>query len=159
MSYDLTLFPLPAGATPQSVYRELMRAGGEAAETATDFSAIQDIANLLTSKVAGLREAGAGTSFIQLDCGELDVQIVVHAGSVEISVPYFREHVRESLSCLRACVAVLGAERGYAAWDPQLGRAITPADLDGMVRQYRDVDPILPMLRKKVAAKPWWKFW
>jgi hypothetical protein len=61
------------------------------------------------------------------------------------------------LQCVRECVDLLRVE-GYAAWDPQLNRVITPADLDAMIRQYREVDPVLLTFRQK-EKKPWWKFW
>jgi hypothetical protein len=158
LSYHLTLFPLPEGYKPEEVYRGLMRRKESEPEAEANVDGLQEIANLLLTRVPGLTQAGGGTSAIQLENRELELEVVIHEASVDLTVPNFRDSAREMLGCLKACVEVMAKERGYVAWDPQLGRRIMPADLDSMIRQYRDVGPILPVMRRKVM-KPWWKLW
>jgi len=68
------------------------------------------------------------------------------------------------VECAASAFVILKSA-GYIAWDPQLGRIVTEADLNDMVAQYRRMDNALPGIladldrRPAGAKKPWWKVW
>ena len=154
MSYDLTLFRCPLGVAPELAV-ERLESGSVSEE---NFEQLEQTAAWLQARVPTLARSSAGdVAFIELDQHELDVQVILSGRSIDITLPYFRDGAREMLTCVRRCVAAL-SERGYTAWDPQLGRVVTPDDLDRMLSKYREADSVLPELRQR-QDKPWWKFW
>jgi hypothetical protein len=77
-------------------------------------------------------------------------------------MPYFREPVEEMMKCVTECIQILKITTDYVAYDPQLGRIVSTADLGEMVAQYRYVDnwhsPDATQ-SSTAARKPWWKIW
>jgi hypothetical protein len=163
LSYNLSLFPVPTGQKPEDIYKQLMRDEEQSSPAPVDgdaYAAMNQIAAWIESRVPGLTRSlsePAG-SWIQLDQPELEVRILISPRSVAITVPHFRDRAHDMLKCMRDCVTTLQIHAGYTAWDPQLDRTITPADLDLMIQQYRNVDVVLPVIRQK-AKEPWWKLW
>ncbi len=177
MSYDLTLFRVPEGAEPSLAYQQIMEQ--QEIESA-DLNAwmkrpvpdaaraeMQRIASVLKSWRPALEEfqPTAPLPWIELNCEDLQVQFEVYDGSVAVTMPYFRDQAREMMECVTGCFEMLNATAGYHAYDPQLGRIVTSADLNEMVAKYRGMDSALPEVlarsRESLAArrKPWWKLW
>jgi hypothetical protein len=96
--------------------------------------------------------------FIELDDEDLQVQVNICAHSVDVTMPYVRANARDMLHAVRICIEVLEKEAGLLAYDPQLDRMITAADVTAMYEQYRATDSVLPQIRG-LGNKPWWKFW
>jgi hypothetical protein len=63
--------------------------------------------------------------WIELNDEDLQVQVEVYEESVSITMPYFRERTTVMSDCIGRCIQVCHEHRGYAAFDPQLGRAVT----------------------------------
>jgi hypothetical protein len=98
--------------------------------------------------------------WIELNDEDLQIQVSVYEDSVSITMPYFRQRTTEMMDCLHCCIQVCHEHRGYAAFDPQLGRAVTANDSESITRAYRQMDEALPGIRGEGhAKKPWWKFW
>lgn len=177
MSYDLTLFQVPNGIKAELAYQELM--AQQERETADlDSWLKRPIAEPARAEM--LRLSVALTSWrptleefqpksplpwIELNDEDLQVQFEVFERSVAITMPYFRERAQEMMECATGSFEVLRAAACYIAYDPQLGRIVTGADLATMVTRYRLMDRELPGIlaeqRRALAAakKPWWKVW
>ena len=100
-----------------------------------------------------------------LNDDELELQFCVYDGSVSITMPYFRDRAEEMMNCVCGCFAPLKSANGYSAYDPQLERVVTVADIAAMLAQYRSMDRLLPEILEESRESPtaptkrWWKFW
>lgn len=98
--------------------------------------------------------------WIDLTDENLQLQFSVGEGKVHIHMPYFREWVEEILAVVAESLRVMGEVAGYEAYDPQLERVVTSADVRAMAAQYRKVDvSVIAKGLAKAGKKPWWKFW
>jgi hypothetical protein len=159
LSYDITMFRIPEGADPASAYQEIV----EQEEPASDDESIalmECIAAALKSWNPSLRESRSALplTWIELDQSSLSAQIIVNHQTVSINLPYFRDKAPEMMSLLVGCIETVHKAADYSAFDPQLGRLVTPADLREMTALYRGVDRAQPQLRAP-SRKPWWKLW
>lgn len=65
------------------------------------------------------------------------------------------------MECVASCLELLAPD-GYQAFDPQLRRVVTAADLSAMISRYESMNVMLPEILASTgsrAKKPWWKFW
>ena len=177
MSYDLTLFRIPAGMEPSVAHQNLI--DQQENETADLDSWIKrpipEASRAEMERIAGVLKAWrpsleefrpkAPFPWIELNDEDLQLQFEVYDGSVSVTMPYFRDRAQEIMTCVTDCFAPLMTAAGYIAYDPQLGRVVTIADADAMVTQYRSMDRLLPEIvqegRESLRAKGgrWWKFW
>lgn len=103
--------------------------------------------------------------WIELNDEELEVQFEVYDGTVAVTLPYFRDRAQQMLECVTGCFETLDAAAHYSAYDPQLGRIVTSADLNQMIAQYREMDRALPEIlannseSRAANKRPWWKLW
>jgi len=173
MSYDLTLSRLPHGADADAAYHALME---QEEADAGDFDgrltrSIPDSSRQEMQQLAGELK-GQHPAFVQfettsplphieLNDEQLQVQVIIYERTVAITVPYFRKHASSMMACIKRCIEVLNSVAGFVAYDPQLGRIVTTADIDDMVKQYRQMDSALPVIlaHNRADKKPWWKFW
>lgn len=172
MSYDLRLFHVPDGADASAVYQQMIE---QEEKAVSDLDAwvqrpVPEPARAEMRTIADALKAWRPTlvefqpkkplPWIDLDDETLNIQFSVHEGSVGVTMPYFRDQARKMMECVIGCMQTLGPS-GYCAYDPQLGRIVTPADIDQMATLYRDMDRALPAIRAHNTAtkKPWWKFW
>jgi hypothetical protein len=192
MSYDLTLFrPIP-GLDPIESYHQIMAQAefgktlekarelmaqnpgldraeayrqAQAQEDVGDISELPQLAERLKSRVPEFRQAPAtgGRPWIELD-HDAQVQVLITNRDIGITMPYFRKGLDKMMAVVAACIDCL-AEAGFVAYDPQVDKIITTADLGSMAAQYRDTDRVLPEIirdskkRRSQSVKPWWKFW
>lgn len=175
MSYDLHLFRLPEGADPAEFHSHLQQ---EEEKMALDLEAsrprlppeeerarMQRLADSLKSSWPAFVqfESERPLPWIELDDENLQVQIMIRADSVSITMPYFRERSAEMLGLTANCIEIVTRETGFVAYDPQLGRLVAKGDTPNMQTQYREMDRHLPEIiqhgKRSSAAKPWWKFW
>jgi hypothetical protein len=162
VSYDLTLFAIPEGVDPARAYQDLMeheeRVLGKPAEQLPDRA--RAIADRLQTECPGLQrfEPLPPVGWIELNEEDLPAQIHIDGQMVSITMPYFGERASELMRFAGRCCDVVTAEAGYVAFDPQLGRVVTAADLGAMAGHYNRVNAAFPEV---IAArkKPWWKFW
>jgi hypothetical protein len=177
LSYDLTLFRVPNGLDPSLAYNQIMeQQERESADLVTWMkrpvtdevrAEMQRIAGMLKSWRPSLEEfrQESPLPWIELNDHELQVQFEIFDGTVAVTLPYFRDRAQEMMECVTGSFETLYAAARYSAYDPQLGRLVTSADLNEMVVQYRDVDRALPQIlaqsRQSLDAKkrPWWKLW
>jgi len=175
VSYDLTLFQLREGADPERAWQELMQqdeqnaaAPGERLKRQMPESVrarMQQLADQLTSLRPSWEQfqPPAPMPWIELNDEQLQLQVIINERTVDITLPYFRPGAKEMMACVKETIRAIHAVTGYAAYDPQLGRVVTEADIENMLAQYLSVDPPetpagLPQ-SPAPAKKPWWKFW
>jgi hypothetical protein len=172
VSYDLKLFSVPEGVEPQAAYEQLMhREESEIADIDdrvrpslpdSTRAKMQQLAQTVGTRWPSFAQfqTASPLPWIELNDEDLQIQFVVHEGSASITMPYFRGPTDRLMECLRCCLNACREERGYVAFDPQLGRVVTVTDLDRIAHQYRGMDKSLPTLRSHDSKpKPWWKFW
>ena len=177
MSYDLTMFRVPDGQDASLAYHQLIEQ--EEAEfidldswrkrsiSESGRAEMRRVADALLRWRPTLEEfrPTSPRPCIELTDEDLMVQIHVHDGTAGITMPYFRDRAQEMMECVTGCIETLKAAAGSSAYDPQLGRVVTSADLEEMVTQYRWMDGNLPAMlghNPKSTAnpkKPWWKIW
>ena len=172
MSYDLRLFQIPDGLDIEAAYERLVQR--EEAETGNIDEWVrrqlpeaarvqmQQLADAIRAQWAPLIqfEPKSPLPWIELNDENLQLQVSVYADSVSITMPYFRERTPEVMDCIHCCIQVCQEHRGYAAFDPQLGRAVTTRDRESMTRAYHDIDDALPGIRGNSPPKRrWWQFW
>jgi hypothetical protein len=177
MSYDLTLFRVPEGTDPSLAHQQLV-------EQQENDSA--DLDSWMTRPVPGARRAEmeriasvlkswrpmleefqpkSPLPWIELNDEDLQLQFLVYDATVDVTMPYFRDRAQEMMECVTGCFEALNAAAGYRAYDPQLGRIVTAADLKEMVDRYREMDRALPEILSQshesstARTKPWWKIW
>ena len=103
--------------------------------------------------------------WIELTDESLPIQFEISEGSVSVTVAYFGDNAAEVMEYITRSFELLQAAAGYSAYDPQLGRAVTSADLNEMVQQYDGVNDAFPEVMAHgrsadtPAKKPWWKIW
>jgi len=170
MSYDLTFFPSKPGLDAHAAYREHQdREEREAADykewikrlvPAAERAEMERIAGALQVRHPAFErfQPEQPLPFIELDDKDLQVQVKHPRGLDRRHMPYFRANARDMLHAVRICIEVLEKEAGFLAYDPQLDRVITAADMTAMYEQYRATDSVLPQIRG-LGKKPWWKFW
>ena len=74
---------------------------------------------------------------IELNDDDLQIQFAVYEQTASITMPYFPARTDELMECVRCCLHTCREERGYVAYDPQLGRVVTVNDLDQIAQLYR----------------------
>lgn len=172
MSYDLKLFRPPEGIDPAQAFREFL---AREEQGIGDLEAwrmrvlpdavrqqMQTLATLLKSRHPAFEqfEPASPLPWIELTHEHLDVQVTIYEDSAGITMAYFRDHSGEMMACVFDCVDVFHRTAGYLAYDPQLGRIVTPADVGDMLGFYRGMNDRLPDLLHRIPGKrPWWKFW
>ncbi|MBI4904460.1 MAG: hypothetical protein HY820_12535 [Acidobacteria bacterium] len=153
MSYNISLFRV-RGAT------------GDDEPDATPGD-MEILASLIQAQCPGFHRtpsAGAGISLTE-DAAQVDV----HIGnkSVDISLPLLKRATPLSLTRIRDCVEVL-SPLGYAAFDRQLDRVVTVADLQALHDVAASLPALLAQMEKRGVGKPviappplkpWWRFW
>jgi hypothetical protein len=177
MSYDLTLFRVPDGTDASRAFEQMMeRQENEIADIdAWMKRPISDAARAEMRRIAGVLKTWrpaleeflpkSPLPWIELDDDELQVQFAVYDGTVGVTMPYFRDRAQEMMECATGCVQPLNTAARYSAYDPQLGRVVTVADLDEMVALYRGMDSKLPGILAQfpeslpTKKRPWWKLW
>jgi hypothetical protein len=159
MSYDLRLFEVPDGVEPQSAYDNLVQREETELVNADDSikrslpastrERMQELADALSTQWPAFVQFEPKTPlpWIELNDAGVEVQVSVHEGSVSITMPYFRERATEMMECVRCCIQVCYRERGYVAFDPQLGRVVAVDDSASSMRAYRRMDKALPEIR------------
>lgn len=177
MSYDLTLFRISEEVDPSVAHKAFV--DQQEIDTADLDSwmkrpipeeireEMERIAGVLKVWRPSLEEflPKSPLPWIELNDEDLQLQFCVYDGSISVTMPYFRDRAEEMMNCFIGCLAPLKAAAGYSAYDPQLERVITPADVDAMVARYRSMDRFLPEIleesRESLTAvkRPWWKFW
>jgi hypothetical protein len=177
LSYDLTLFRIPEEVDPSVAHRAFVEQ--QEADTADLDSwmkrpipegtreEMRRIAGVLRVWRPSLEEflPKSPLPWIELNDEDLQLQFCVYDGSVSVTMPYFRDRAEEMMACVTGCLAPLKAATGYSAYDPQLERVVSAADVDAMVAQYRGMDRLLPEILEEgresltAAKRPWWKFW
>jgi len=176
VSYDITLFRVPDGIEPSLAHREIMeRQEREAADpNASIRHPVSDLTRTEMQRISDLLQKWRPTlkafhaenplPWIELNDDDLQVQFTVHDGTVEVTMPYFRDTANEMIQCITESFTILSPE-GYSAFDPQLGRLVTSSDLAEITAQYRGMDQRLPeimvVIGKPPAAnrKKWWRLW
>ena len=177
MSYDLTLFRIPQSIEAEIAYQELVtRQEDETADldswmkrpvSESARAEMRRLADTLKLWRPTLEEFHPKSllPWIELNDEDLQIQLEVYEQTVAITLPYFRERAQEMMECATSCSDILRAAADYTAYDPQLGRVVTTADVTEMVAEYRRMDRELPgILRDYNQAstptkKPWWKVW
>jgi len=159
MSYDLTLFRPPEGLDPLEAMHRIER---EEAQFREGEDSLQLLAELVQTRVPGFRQTLTADGSVELD-HDCEVQMILTRREISLTMPYFRPGVSEMMGVASESVRAL-AERGYAAYDPQLDKVLTAPDLGAMTARYREVDQVLPHLvrdakTRQPASKPWWMFW
>ena len=174
MSYDLTLFELREAADPAKAWEELMRLDELRAADLDGWmkqtlpppirARMQELADHLRSHRPNWQqfEPASPLPWIELNDEDLQVQICIHESMLSITVPYFRHEAHEMLQCVGDAIRTVHAFTGYVAYDPQLGRLVSEADLKDVLAQYRTLS--LPgtsgnLPRPTGLKKPWWKLW
>lgn len=174
MSYDLFFFRVPEGVDPSVAFDERMEQEEEALEgeglplSESDLAEMKRVVDALLQWRPNMEvfTPKPPLRWIELTEEELQVQFSVQADSVSMTMPYLRKHADEMMEFVAGSFAVLEAAAGYVPFDPQLGRLVTKADLEGMLALYRKVD--IATLRLDIeeglievpgTKKPWWKFW
>ena len=177
MSYDLTLFRVPEGTDPSLAHQQLVeRQESDSADLDARLkrpvpiaqrAEMERLASVLKSWRPALErfQPKSPLSWIELSDENLQVQFEIYDAAVSVTMPYFRERAQEMMECVTGCFETLNDAAGYSAYDPQLGRFVTAADLKEMVASYREMDRALPEIlsrgRESLTArkKPWWKIW
>src|SRR3954447_20482666 len=95
---------------------------------------MQRIAGMLKSWRPSLEEfrQESPLPWIELNDHELQVQFEIFDGTVAVTLPYFRDRAQEMMECVTGSFETLYAAARYSAYDPQLGRLVTSADLNEM---------------------------
>ncbi len=172
MSYDLRLFSIPEGVEPEAAYEQLIhREESEIADINdrvkrslpdSTRATMQQLAEVIRTRWPSFVQfqPASALPWIELNDDDLQIQFAVYERMASITMPYFREPTTQLMECIRCCLNACREERGYVAYDPQLGRVVTVNELGQIAQQYRDVDKALPSLRGHAPkTKPWWKFW
>ena len=170
MSYDLKFFRTPEGVDPVRLYREIEQreeSGEQDAvpPTSADRLQMRRVATGLKHWRPSLLEfvSNEPLAWIELDDTDLQIQFVIRGDHVSATFPYFGDRPRQTMETVIGCAEVLREIAHYSAFDPQLERAVTRADLDSMVAAYTRVDrsPVLDVDVDETAARqrPWWRFW
>jgi hypothetical protein len=170
VSYDLRLFEIRERVDAGSAYEQLMRQ--EEAELAgvgdewlkrslpaSTRTRMQQLADALRARWVRFVqfEPKSPLPWIELNDENLQVQVSVYENSVSITIPYFREQVVEMMACLSSCIQVCHELRGYTAFDPQLGRAVTADDSESITRAYRSMNRTFPDPARETKSKnSWW---
>lgn len=175
MSYDLVLFRFPEGEDPSVAFDELMAQQEEAAGTVTELAA-----SLSEVDLARMRATAAALKnwrpeleqfvpetlrpWIELTDEKLQLQFVVNKDSVDVAMPYFRDWAPDMMATALQGIEVIRQSDGYSAYDPQLGKQVTFAEVGEMFAQYRSVDnparyALEALTEEENRKKPWWKFW
>lgn len=175
MSYDLTLFAVSDGADAVLTYQELL-AQEERESSDLDAWLKQPVPESARAQMRRLADAlkawrpaleefhpKSPLPWIELNDDDLLLQFSIRQRTVGITMPYFGERAQEMMECATGCVETLKAAAGYVAYDPQLDRIVTAADLGDMVTEYRRMDREFPEVAASQSAhatkKPWWKLW
>ena len=175
MSYDLRLFRIPEGVDAGVAFEQLSQqeeaeivSGGDQGRLKRSLPAsarvgMQQLADALRARWTAFVqfEPKSPLPWIELNDEDLQIQVQVYEESVSITMPYFRERITERIDCIRRCIQVCHDHRGYTAFDPQLGRAVTVDDCDSIAGAYRHMDPakLRETRGEGPAKKRWWKFW
>ena len=100
---------------------------------------------------------------IELNDDATGIQITLLDDEAGVTVPYWHtgEKAQAVLRRLLAHADTICKETGFVAYDPQLGRVVTSADLDAVaavyVAQVHALRDRYPSAAK--SKRPWWKFW
>ena len=170
MSYDLRLFEIREGVDAGSAYEQLMQQEeAELAGTGDEWlkrslpastrTRMQQLADALRARWVRFVQFEPKSPFpwIELNDENLQVQVSVYENSVSITMPYFREQVVEMMACISSCIQVCHELRGYAAFNPQLGRAVTADDSESITRAYRSMNKAFPDPARETKSKnSWW---
>lgn len=169
MSYDLTFLRLDEGEDADMAYRKYAE---DQEGAAVDLDAwrtrhlpdtvradMRLVADALKSWRPALQEfqPKIPLPWIELTDDHLMVQFSVDERAVSTTFPYFGDHPEEMIDCVFGGLAAINTVARYVAYDPQLGRTVTAADLKEMTGMYRRIDRVFPEVR--ASRKPWWKFW
>jgi hypothetical protein len=179
LSYDLTLLYVPDGMDAELAYQEQVAQQEQELVTADldgwlkrpvsepSRAQMRRLADAIKSWRSTLAEfqPKSPLPWIELNDDDLQIKFEVYERTVAITMPYFRERAREMMECATGSFAVLQVAAGYIAYDPQLGRTVTAADLSEMLAQYRRADGAPPGMltgdsqSPPAIKKPWWKVW
>jgi len=122
MSYDLFAFPLRPGEDPSEAYEGLHEE--ETIESDADMRALVDA---LVTAVPALTRSGGEDEEVELTSPEL--QLLVSAGSVAVSIPYWSSLDRDVLRRrLERVTDTIRSATGFVVYDPQLERLLESGD-------------------------------
>ena len=178
MSYDLTLFRVPDGGDALLSYRKL-RKNDEANAADLDGWKNQPISAPVRAEMRRIADAlkswrpeleefvpNGTLPWIELNDPDLSIQFAVQSDHVDVTMPYFGREAPEMMECVTGSFSLLNRVAGLIAYDPQLDRIVTAADLNDMIGHYQAVDDALPGMLEQLnqqspaeLARPWWKFW
>jgi hypothetical protein len=177
MSYDLFFFHPTPGADPvdealarMAAYEEdagppdaWVRATADALRAALPWleEAEPDFEEVARNEGSTAEEVRRRWRHVELVApeGGSGLLLAVRDREVEAALPYW--HSDDTPWRDVWAVADVLAGRGLEAFDPQLGRLLTPADRAAAERMYADT---LRAVRHEVdrvsgVSRPWWKFW
>ena len=158
MSYDLRLIAVPDGVEVKAAYVQLVQREEAEVGDLDDWvkrplpvstrAQMKQLADMLRARWAAFVqfEPKSPMPWIELNDEDLQIQVSVYEDSVSITMPYFRQRTCEMIDCLNCCIQVCREHRGYAAFDPQLDRAVTVNDSESITRAYRQMDEALRRL-------------
>src|SRR5260221_5449261 len=113
MSYDLTFFPTKPGLDAEAAYREYQ---DREERKVADYQEwlkrpVPVAARVEMERIAGALQArhpaferfqpGQPLPFVELNDEHLQIQVNIRVNSADLTMPYFREHVREMLDVVR----------------------------------------------------------
>ncbi len=161
MSYDLTLLTIQPGATLEQEYESFI----EACESDRPREKRLDQEAILAAIKEHYPDAARfdGEEYVELTVADdsQGVQFTVYGDHVGVSLPYWstEAEAHRSASTLLGACAHLRDRFGLHAFDPQLGRELTPEqDLPDVLGAFGYGTRAL---RATVAGlrRPWWKLW
>jgi len=172
LSYDFKLFRPPEGIDPARAFRELLEREEQGIGDLEAWRArvlpdlvrqeMQNLATLVKASHPAFEqfEPVPPLPWIELTHENLDVQVTIYEDSATITIAYFRDRSDQMMACVFDCIDVFHRAAGYLAYDPQLGRIVTRANVGEILGIYRGMNDRLPeMLHPSPRKRPWWKFW
>jgi hypothetical protein len=174
VSYDLKLFHLPDGVDPEDAFNELAEREEKRAEADTTSDTplpelvrknMQSLADLLGAAHPAFEQfqPDPPLRWLELTDEETQVQVTIGEESVDLTMPYFREHAGEMMKVVVTCIGTLTARTDFVTSDPQLGGIVKASDMPVILAQYREMDTKLPKIVRAlpdsgISSKPGWKF-
>ena len=168
MSYDLKFFRTPDSIDPAQLCHQIEEREESGEEdgiphSSADKLQMRKIATALKHWRPTLQEfvSNEPLAWIELDDREHEIHLVIRGDHANASIPYFCDRPREMMESLIGCAEVLREIVHYSAYDRQLGRVVTCADLNDMVAAYTRVERtgVLDVAHAPPRQRPWWRFW
>lgn len=153
MSYDITLFRTRPGEDPLELFHKIE--SEEVAPQPLSPDLMERTAQALQTACLTLARSGQAPEEIAFYDEETQLQLTIAGATVDVTIPYFRKNGALAFGRMHACIAAL-QPLGFAAFDPQLDRIVTRADLPTQLAAVKDTNEALP---QALSAKPWWRFW